>query len=250
MKQIFGSLAAILMVSGSPALAFEESFFTVPSPNTLDAKTSVAGIAHGFSTKVVDTEGIAKHLDQNNFGFSGANVGASYRYNFVKGMDAHAFVGLRSPEVTAGAGITVPMTGFAPFAGFDGVVQRDSGKYRKSFFGYVGAGSDALESWHLIPSVAFAYDSYDKNFGAALALAVPFTEESSLVAEVIPHFTQEPLNFALGDFLTWSAGYRYSTGGHQFFFVVSDSPAVTFRQALQGAPNGSMNFAFRITRLF
>ena len=142
------------------------------------------------------------------------------------------------------------MNGFAPFVGLDGILQRDGGEYRKSYFGYVGVGSSAFQSWHLVPSVALAFDSYDKNIGAAVALAIPISEENAAVVELIPHFSKEPRNLSLGDFPAWSAGWRYSTAAHQFFLVASDSPAVTFRQALLGAPNSSINLAFRITRLF
>jgi hypothetical protein len=239
--------AIVSSVIPTAAFAYQEANFNGPSPNSLAPGTSVFSIAHGFETHIVEGNTLVSDLDQKKFGLSGANIEITGAYIIDNHIDIHVTGGLNAPEITVGGAYTLQLKQLHPFLGTDAVIQRDDNQYQNSFFSWAGAGTNLFEKWHVVPAASLGYDSYNKNLGASISVALPF-EDNAFVAEVIPHFTNEPLNFLLQNGPAWNFGYRHSTFGHKFFLLIANSSAVNYRQAMLGSANSDLHLAFRITR--
>ncbi len=242
-------VAGACMFLSANALAFDNSFYGASAPNSLEARSLVLGLSHGFATKVVEDGKMAKDLQNKSFGFKTANVGISVKYTPTEAVSVYGVSNSAGPEYGLGVGYVF----HKPLANAEIAVsyrtQRDGSTFRNSSFSLLSLDSEVLKKWLLMPVANLGYDYYNDHWAAGLGLAVLLGEENRLFVEAFPRFTKESRNSMVGKKASFDAGWRWSSGGHQFFVLVSNGNAAEVRQSMLGTETNDLGFAFRITRL-
>lgn len=244
----FGTSIACLAPTIKAQAAGE--LFTANSPSVLEEGEALVSLNHAFGTKLREDNKIAKDLNQKGFGFKTANAGLAASYRVWHGLELSAHSSSRFSEYAAGAAYTLEAPFASIMAGAQGFVISENNMFQKSTYSFLSASTHALEMEHFVPSVGIGYDSYNKFFAVVAGLVLPFSEKHSVLAEYHVRVNPEKRNTDIGEVNSWSAGYQFATGGHHFALLVSNTAAITERQANLGTADNNPNWAFRITRSF
>lgn len=101
-------------------------------------------------------------------------------------------------------------------------------------------------------SAAFdvAYDDFLKKWDLGMGLDISLTEGISLVGEYIPVIgTRDTLFSGQAKVNSYSAGVRFTTAGHHFVLLVSNSTDMGMRHLVRGANGNSLFYGFNIQRM-
>jgi hypothetical protein len=251
MKSRLGLLSLSVLLT-SQAMAFDGELYNAAVARREDPETRVLALAHGFRTKITSENSLAESLPDKSFGFSGANVGLLAHSYLERDLAWRLQANLSARDYALGlawqpALASVPRTRLL----VDLHAQRELTEWKYSSFALGTADSgEYLDSIlrGVFATLSLGHDSYHQHTALVLALSLGVIEDGHLFAEFFPRLTHEARNPDIGDFNTWDLGWRWTSGGHEFFFLLSNSPAVDTRQAMLGTNSRDLNFAFKVTR--
>jgi hypothetical protein len=244
------TLAASLLAFAQSATAADESLYSANTPSGLEAGDNFAALNHGFGVKLFEEGKFNDEVPKQGFGFKQANAGALVRSRVWKGLELRGYSSLRLPEYGLGATYTVDLSPIQLMAGAEGFTLLEGDNFRKSTYSFLALSTGELADAHLIPSVGVGYDDYHRLGAVVVGLSVPFLDEHALIGEYHARLNREERDPDIGKVDSWNFGYRWTPGRHQFALLISNTAAITERQANLGSLNNDINWAFRITRYF
>ncbi len=250
MKNFLGTACCLCAFLAHTEARAEETLFSANTPSGLEVGETLAALNHGFGAKIITNGKVEEKLAEQGLGFRLANAGVSVRSRVWQGLEIRAHSASRPAEYAAGASYTWGNKGALVLVGAEGFAILDSAIFRKSVYTYAAASTLAFSNYFLVPSLGIGFDAYNNLAATTLGVSLPFSEEHALVAEYHARINPESRNPDLGNVNSWNAGYRWTSGGHQFAILVSNTSAIHERAANLGSANNDINMAFRITRSF
>jgi len=242
------SLLFLLILSAAFDLAAydEPCLPSLEVPVQLEPQSLEAGIQHRFYR--VPAADFPDDFIASAFGKIGlryvplqnAALGASYLF-MPKEFDLHAGYAIAVPQIQIRA---------QPVIHWFGAQSDDYSHWNRNVLYQI-----ALQSMPLFKTCSIAidalYDNLAKKAGFGTGANVSLSESVSFVGEYYPVIGKQDTTFTgITKTNCFSFGIKFTTSGHHFVLLASNSTDMGMRHLIRGAPSNSLSFGFNIHRLF